>query len=76
MRLHSVLLLPDSWAVGRRLGEVGLESCGVTVAAVRRRGIRAQAPELQLVLQAGDVVILRGEQAALERGEAILLQGP
>ena len=75
MRLHSVLLSPDSWAVGRRLGDVGLEGCGVTVAAVRRRGIRAQAPEPQLVLQAGDVVILRGEQAALERGEAILLQG-
>jgi CPA2 family monovalent cation:H+ antiporter-2 len=29
-----------------------------------------------LILRPGDVVILRGEQKALERGEAILLQGP
>lgn len=76
IRLHSVLLPEEAWAVGRHLGELGLKECGVEVAAVRRRGIRAQSPEPGLILRPGDVVILRGEQKALERGEAILLQGP
>jgi CPA2 family monovalent cation:H+ antiporter-2 len=44
------------------------------VTAVRRRGIRGDDPSSDLVLESGDVVVLRGTPDALERAEARLLE--
>jgi CPA2 family monovalent cation:H+ antiporter-2 len=46
---------------------------GVEVTAVRRRGIRGADPSGDLILQAGDVVVLRGVPEALELAEQRLL---
>jgi CPA2 family monovalent cation:H+ antiporter-2 len=46
----------------------------VVVTAVRRRGIRGADPSGELVLLAGDVIVLRGLPEALERAEERLLQ--
>jgi CPA2 family monovalent cation:H+ antiporter-2 len=51
--------------VGRTLGELDLESVGVTILAVRRHGIRATNPTPETQLEAGDIVILRGTPEAL-----------
>ncbi len=74
-RLHSVTLLPDARAVGRRLGEAGLDETKVTVTAVRRGGIRGPQPVPDTRLKAGDVLVLYGTPEALDEAERILLQG-
>jgi CPA2 family monovalent cation:H+ antiporter-2 len=73
-RLHAVPLESAAAVVGRRLGELDLGQLGVTVTAVRRRGIRGADPSGDLALQAGDVVVLRGVPEALELAEERLLQ--
>lgn len=73
-RLHSVPIEPGAAAVGRRIGDLGLELIGTAVTAVRRRGIRGADPGEDMVLQPGDVVVLRGVPEALELAEQRLLQ--
>ncbi len=73
-RLHSVPIEAGAAAVGKALGALGLKPIGVEVTAVRRRGIRGDDPSDDLVLQAGDVVVLRGVPESLELAEERLLQ--
>jgi len=73
VRLHTVVLEPDAPAIGKSLHESGLAATGVEVTAVRRRGILGDNPSMDLVLQSGDVVVMRGTAAALEAGEQVLL---
>ncbi len=73
-RLHSVPIESGAAAVGKTIGVLGLRMMGVDVTAVRRRGIRGADPSDDLVLQAGDVVVLRGVPEALEIAEERLLQ--
>jgi len=68
-RLHSVAIEPGAAAVGRHLGDLALHDVGAEVTAVRRRGIRGDDPSAELILQAGDVLVLRGPQEALEMAE-------
>jgi CPA2 family monovalent cation:H+ antiporter-2 len=73
-RLHSVTVEAEADAVGRRILELALADLGVEVTAVRRRGIRGADPSPDMLLQAGDVLVLRGTPEAVERAEARLLQ--
>jgi len=73
-QLHAVSIDPDAAAVGKRLGELALESLGAEVTAVRRRGIRGDEPGVDLMLEPGDVVVLRGPAVALDLAEERLLQ--
>jgi monovalent cation:H+ antiporter-2, CPA2 family len=73
VRLHSVPIEAGSAAVGRGLGSLDLGATGAEVRAVRRRGIRGDDPSNELVLECGDVVVLRGTAQALELAEARLL---
>ncbi len=66
VRLHSVPLEPGSMPVGKALGTLGLEHMGVSVPVVRRQGIRALDPTPDMVLRAGDILVLRGRPEALE----------
>jgi CPA2 family monovalent cation:H+ antiporter-2 len=74
LRLHSVVLLPTAYAVGRTIRELRLADSGVVVSAVRRRGIRALEPDAETRFEAGDVVVLMGSPEALSDGEKRLLQ--
>ena len=73
MRLHAVAIDPGSAAVGASLGSLQLGPTGAEVTSVRRRGIRGDDPSDALVLEAGDVVVLRGTSEAIELAEARLL---
>jgi CPA2 family monovalent cation:H+ antiporter-2 len=73
-RLHSVPIEGDAAAVGRAIGELQLAALGAEITAVRRRGIRGADPSPELVLESGDVVVLRGTPDALELAEARLLE--
>jgi CPA2 family monovalent cation:H+ antiporter-2 len=73
MRLHSVPIETGSAAIGRGLGSLDLGDTGAEVKAIRRRGIRGDDPSDSLVLETGDVVVLRGTAEAIELAEARLL---
>ena len=74
-RLHTVTLPDGAFAVGRQLGEMRLAEAGVVVTAVRRGGIRGQQPQPEMVLQAGDILVLYGAPEDLERAERTLYSG-
>jgi len=73
-RLHSVLIDAGAAAVGRALRDLDLHAIGVDVTAVRRRGIRGADPDADFRIEAGDVLVLRGDPEALELAEQRLLQ--
>ena len=73
VRLHSVAIEAGSSAIGRGLGSLDLAATGAEVRAIRRRGIRGDDPSDSLVLERGDVVVLRGTAEAVELAEARLL---
>lgn len=75
LRLHSMLIVPGSAAIGMTLGELDLEGLQVEVTAVRRRSMRELLPDDETRLEAGDVVVLRGNQENLAAAEIRLLQG-
>jgi CPA2 family monovalent cation:H+ antiporter-2 len=74
-RLHSVSLAEGDSGVGRRLGDLGLKEIGATASALRRHGMRGMEPDDEVVLKAGDVVVLLGSAAAVSDGEERLLHG-
>lgn len=71
-RLASYPLAAGLAILGKRLGELGIESTGVYVAAVRRRGIKGSDPAPETRLEAGDILILRGTPEALSAAEVKL----
>ncbi len=74
-RLHSVTVPAGAPTIGRALGELMLDEFGVSVPAVRRRGIRGLQPGVETRIEAGDVVVLLGLPAGLEAAEQRLLSG-
>lgn len=74
-RLLNVLLRVGDHAVGRRLGEMNFSELAVEVNALRSSGARGGKAESATVLNAGDVLVLFGTQAALAQAEKRLRQG-
>jgi CPA2 family monovalent cation:H+ antiporter-2 len=81
--LHSVLLVARDDAVNKTLDEVDLAGLHVAVNAVRRNSTLAKQPYSQtisqppgdMVLHAGDVLMLLGQQEALLEAEKRLREG-
>jgi monovalent cation:H+ antiporter-2, CPA2 family len=74
-RLRSFTVPSGAAVVGRALGELVLDELGVTVSAVRRRGIRALSPGADTRIEEGDVVVMLGLANELEAAEQRLLSG-
>jgi K+:H+ antiporter len=73
--LHTVVLPPGAWSIGRSLREIKDRGAEVSVAAVRRDGIVGRDPDPEMTLREGDVVVLFGTPEAQEHAEAVLLAG-
>lgn len=73
-RLHSILLVAGSAAIGQTLDDVDLDELGCEVSAIRRRGIRAVEPAPETRLELGDVVVVLGNPEAVSAAEERLLQ--
>lgn len=71
----ALVIEPQAWAIGRTLGELALAGRGVVVEALRRRGVRAESPAPETVVQADDVLILVGARENLSVVESLLLAG-
>ena len=78
-RLHSVLLGERDAAVGKTLAELDLGGLQVAVNAVRRNNLpgrqEVSQPPGDMVLHAGDVLMLLGQQTALVEAEKRLREG-
>ncbi len=74
-QVRTVTLPSGAHAVGRRLSELGLETLGVNVDAVRRHGIKGEEPAPAMALRAQDVLVLYGTPEQLEKAENRLMQG-
>ena len=73
--LHSVILPPHAWAVGKTLAELGRKGSQASVSAVRRDGIVGREPSADTVFKVGDVVVVCGTPEAVEHTETLLLMG-
>ena len=73
--LHSVILPPNAWAVGRSIAELAVRGAKAEVSAVRRDGIVGREPGPDTVLKEGDVVVMYGTPEAVEHAETVLLMG-
>jgi CPA2 family monovalent cation:H+ antiporter-2 len=73
--LHSVVLPPHAWAVGKSIAELSARGSQVAVSAVRRDGIVGRDPSADTVFKEGDVVVVCGPPEALEHAETLLLMG-
>jgi len=73
--LHSVILPPNAWAVGRSIAELSGRGSQAAVSAVRRDGIVGREPDPDTLFKVGDVVVVCGTPEAVEHAETLLLMG-
>lgn len=73
--LHTVVLPPGAWSIGRSIEEIRGRGAEVSFTAVRRDGIVGRDPDPGMTLREGDVVVLFGTPEAQEHAEAVLLAG-
>ena len=74
-QLHSVILPPNAWAVGRSITELKERGSSAAVNAVRRDGIVGREPGPYTIFKEGDVVVVYGTPEAVEHAETLLLMG-
>ncbi|WP_041420734.1 monovalent cation:proton antiporter family protein [Sideroxydans lithotrophicus] len=74
-RFQNVLLNAGDHAIGQRLMEMKLDQLNVEVNAVRRHNVEGSQPAGDMVLRAGDVLVLLGQPVTLEAAEKRLRQG-
>jgi CPA2 family monovalent cation:H+ antiporter-2 len=73
--LHSVVLPPHAWAVGKSIAELADRGSQASVSAVRRDGIVGRDPSADTIFKEGDVVVVCGPPEAVEHAETLLLMG-
>ncbi len=74
-RLHSVIISAGTFAVGRRLSEMRLESFEVEVKSIRRPHAKINELDEETILKDGDVVVLLGLPVGLANAENAILIG-
>jgi CPA2 family monovalent cation:H+ antiporter-2 len=73
--LHSVILPPHAWSVGRSIAELTARGSTAAVSAIRRDGIVGREPGPDTIFKVGDVVVVCGTPEAVEHAETVLLMG-
>ena len=73
--LHSIILPPHAWAVGKSVAELSGRGSKAAVSAVRRDGIVGREPGPDTIFKVGDVVVVCGTPEAVEHAETLLLMG-
>ncbi len=75
VRLHSVIISPGSFAIGRRLVDMQLESFNVEIKSIRRPNSNGMVPSNESQLAEGDVIVLLGQPIGLTNAQNALLIG-
>ncbi|MSP99536.1 MAG: potassium transporter [Methylotenera sp.] len=75
VRLHSVIISPGSFAIGRRLVDMQLENFEVEIKSIRRPNSNGMVPSNESQLAEGDVIVLLGQPTGLTNAQNSLLIG-
>lgn len=75
VRLHSVIISPGSYAIGRRLVDMHLENFDVHIKSIRRPNSNGMVPTNESPLAEGDVIVLLGQPTGLSNAQNALLIG-
>jgi len=75
VRLHSVIISPGTFAIGRCLADMHLENFGVEVKSIRRPNSNGTEPSEESLLAEGDVIVLLGQPTGLTNAQNALLIG-
>ncbi len=75
VRLHSVIISPGTFAIGRSLAEMHLENFDVEVKSIRRPNSNGSEPSEESPLAEGDVIVLLGQPTGLTNAQNALLIG-
>ncbi len=73
--LHTVVITAGAHALGRALGDLGLEQTGVSVKVLRRGPSRIEFPDRDVRLRVGDAIVLMGPADCLPTAERQVLLG-
>lgn len=74
-RLHSVAIPPAAYAIGKSIGELGLDNLQVEAKTIRRQSFQPYDAEPESVLAEGDAIVLLGKPEDLASAERLLLTG-
>jgi CPA2 family monovalent cation:H+ antiporter-2 len=73
--MHAVILTEDAYAVGQSLQQLNLQKWRVKVKGLRRDNIELAAPDENMLLLIGDVILISAKPHKVERAERFLLEG-
>lgn len=73
--LQTVCISAHNFAVGHRLGDLGLDEIGARVVAIRRSGIRGDKPLADTRLRVDDAVVIEGTIDQLDQARQRLFKG-
>ena len=74
-RLHTVILSPDSYAIGKSPVEIDLDATNALLTVVRRGRDRIETFDSAFRFETGDAVVVEGDQTAVDNAEKRLLIG-
>ncbi|MBB18124.1 MAG: potassium transporter, partial [Rickettsiales bacterium] len=59
--LHAVVVAPNAYATGKALVDLNVNRSGVKIKGLRRDNIEMESPPMNMVLRAGDVLVISGK---------------
>jgi CPA2 family monovalent cation:H+ antiporter-2 len=72
---HAILINNNSFACGKTLASLTLESRRVHIVALHRDDVETESPDLNTLLQNQDTLVVRGKPRRVERVERYLQEG-
>ncbi|WP_143323473.1 cation:proton antiporter [Cognaticolwellia aestuarii] len=72
---HAIIISEQSFANGHSIGSLKLDERRVVVVALRRDEIETEAPDISIILQPQDTLIVRGKPRRVERAERFVQEG-
>ncbi len=75
LRLHTVILLPESYAVGKTVDELALDKTNTSLLTVRRDRDRIEQFDNNFHFKIGDAVVIEGTQNTVLNAEKYILAG-
>jgi K+:H+ antiporter len=75
LRLHTIILLPESYAIGKSIDEIDFKQTNTSLIAVRRGRDRIESFDKNFKFEIGDAVVIEGMQNTILNVENYLLTG-
>jgi CPA2 family monovalent cation:H+ antiporter-2 len=73
--LHAIALPESAFAIDKQISQLSLNKQRVVITALRRDGQEIESPSGDVILQANDILLLKGKPRRVERAEQFLLEG-